>query len=63
MCLDDASGRRIRPFGDFAIVRRLEENAIITSALQLSVRYLYMDVVVDTEGGGRCVGSHPLKAS
>jgi hypothetical protein len=44
MCLNDSTGRRIRPCGDFAIVRRSKENAIIPSALQLSVRHLYIPI-------------------
>ena len=41
-----STGRRVRLFGDFAIVHGSEEDEVEQDGRRGSVRYLYMDVVI-----------------
>jgi ketosteroid isomerase-like protein len=52
-----STGRRVRVFGDFAIVHGSEEDVVERDGRRFSVRYLYMDVAIKREGGWRIVGS------
>ena len=56
-----STGRRIRLFGDFAIVHGSEADVIERDGQRLSVRYLYMDVVIKRDGRWRIVGSQLVK--
>jgi ketosteroid isomerase-like protein len=56
-----STGRRVRVFGDFAIVHGSEEDEIEQDGRRFSVRYLYMDVVVKREGKWQVVGSQLVK--
>jgi ketosteroid isomerase-like protein len=56
-----STGRRVRLFGDFAIVHGSEEDDVGHRGQQFSVRYLYMDVVVNREGRWQIVGSQLVK--
>ena len=56
-----ATGRRIRLFGDVAIVHGSEEDEVEADGKRFPVRYLYMDVVLKRGGGWRIVGSQLVK--
>ena len=56
-----STGRRVRVFGDFAIVHGSEEDEVEQAGRRFSVRYLYMDVVVKREGKWQIVGSQLVK--
>ena len=56
-----STGRRVRVFGDFALVYGSEEDEIEQDGRRFSVRYLYMDVVVKREGKWQIVGSQLVK--
>jgi len=56
-----STGRRIRLFGDFAIVHGSEEDVVERDGQRLSVRYLYMDVVIKRDGRWQIVGSQLVK--
>ena len=56
-----STGRRIRVFGDFAIVHGSEEDEVEQAGKCLSVRYIYMDVVAKRDGKWRIVGSQLAK--
>ncbi len=52
-----STGRRVRIFGDFAIVHGSEEDQIERNGERLVVHYVYMDVVVRREGRWQIVAS------
>jgi uncharacterized protein (TIGR02246 family) len=56
-----STGRRIRLFGEMAIVHGSEEDEVETGGKRFSVRYLYMDVVVKRNGKWQIVGSQLAK--
>jgi ketosteroid isomerase-like protein len=56
-----STGRRVRVFGDFAIVHGSEEDEIEQEGKRSQVGYLYMDVVVKRNGGWQIVGSQLVK--
>jgi ketosteroid isomerase-like protein len=56
-----ATGRRVRLFGEFAIVHGSEEDEIERDGQRFSVRYLYMDVVVRRDGRWQIVASQLVK--
>ncbi len=56
-----STGRRVRLFGDFAIVHGSEEDEIGQDGQRSLVRYLYMDVVVKRGGRWQIVGSQLVK--
>jgi len=58
-----STGRRVRLFGDFAIVHGSEEDEVQQDGRRFSVRYLYMDVVVKREGRWQIVASQLAKVS
>jgi uncharacterized protein (TIGR02246 family) len=52
-----STGRRIRLFGDLAIVHGSENDMVETDGQSFRARYLYMDVVVKRNGRWQIVGS------
>jgi ketosteroid isomerase-like protein len=52
-----STGRRVRLFGDFAVVHGSEEDEIERDAATLVVKYVYMDVVVRRDGRWQIVAS------
>jgi hypothetical protein len=56
-----STGRRVRLFGDFALVHGSEEDEVVQDEHRLSMRYVYMDVVVKREGRWQIVGSQLAK--
>lgn len=56
-----STGRRIRLFGDMAIVHGSESDEVETAGAHFSVRYLYMDVVLKRGGRWQIVGSQLAK--
>jgi ketosteroid isomerase-like protein len=56
-----STGRKIRLFGDMAIVHGSEEDEVETGGRRFPVRYLYMDVVCRRAGGWQIVGSQLVK--
>lgn len=52
-----STGRRVRIFGDFAIVHGSEEDEIEVAGEQILVRYVYTDVVVRRSGGWQIIAS------
>ena len=56
-----STGRRVRLLGDFAIVHGSEEDTIEHEGKRLSVRYVYMDVVVRLSGAWQIVASQLSK--
>ena len=56
-----STGRRIRLFGDAAIVHGSEEDEVEAAGKRFSVRYLYMDVVVKRDGRWQIVGSQLVR--
>lgn len=56
-----STGRRIRLFGDFAIVHGSESDEVESGGNRASVRYLYMDVVCKRNGKWQIVGSQLAK--
>jgi hypothetical protein len=52
-----STGRRVRLFGDFALVHGSEEDEVVQDEHRLSMRYVYMDVVVKRQGRWQIVGS------
>jgi ketosteroid isomerase-like protein len=57
-----STARRIRLFGDFAIVHGSESDEVESDGSRFSVRYLYMDVVCKRSGKWQIVGSQLVKA-
>jgi len=56
-----STGRRVRLFGEMAIVHGSEEDEVEAGGRCLAVRYLYMDVVVKRGGRWQIVGSQLVK--
>jgi uncharacterized protein (TIGR02246 family) len=56
-----STSRRIRVFGDFAIVHGSEEDEVEQAGKRFSVRHIYMDVVTKRDGKWRIVGSQLVK--
>lgn len=56
-----STGRRVRLFGDFAIVHGSEEDEIEQEGRSISARYSYMDVVAKREGKWQIVASQLAK--
>jgi ketosteroid isomerase-like protein len=56
-----STGRRIRLFGDMAIVHGSEEDEVEADGKRFPVRYLYMDVVCRRGGKWQIVGSQLVK--
>jgi ketosteroid isomerase-like protein len=56
-----STGRRIRLFGDMAIVHGSESDEVETAGARFAVRYLYMDVVLKRGGRWQIVGSQLAK--
>jgi ketosteroid isomerase-like protein len=52
-----STGRRVRLFGDFAIVHGSEEDEVEQGGKRFSVRYVYTDVVIKRNGTWQIVGS------
>jgi ketosteroid isomerase-like protein len=58
-----STGRRIRLFGEMAIVHGSETDEVEAGGRRFSVRYLYMDVVFRREGRWQIVGSQLVQPS
>jgi hypothetical protein len=56
-----STGRRVRVFGDFAVVHGSEEDEIERAGENLSVKYVYMDAVVRRGGHWQIVASQLAK--
>jgi uncharacterized protein (TIGR02246 family) len=56
-----STGRRVRLFGDVAIVHGSELDEVETGGRHFPVRYLYMDVVCKRDGRWQIVGSQLVK--
>lgn len=56
-----STGRRVRVFGDFAVVYGSEEDEIERGGEWIAVSYVYMDVVVRRNGGWQIVASQLAK--
>jgi ketosteroid isomerase-like protein len=56
-----STGRRIRLFGDVAIVHGSELDEVEADGKRVPVRYLYMDVVCKRDGRWQIVGSQLVK--
>ena len=56
-----STGRKVRLFGDMAIVHGSETDEVESGGKRSSVRYLYMDVCVKREGRWQIVGSQLVK--
>lgn len=57
-----STARRVRLFGDFAIVHGSEQDEIEQDGRRFTVRYAYMDVVVKREGRWQIVASQLAKS-
>jgi len=58
-----STGRRIRLFGEMAIVHGSESDEVEANGRRFSVRYLYMDVVCKRGGRWQIVGSQLVRPS
>jgi uncharacterized protein (TIGR02246 family) len=56
-----STSRRVRLFGDMAIVHGAESDEVETGGKRFSVHYLYMDVVLKRDGRWQIVGSQLVK--
>ena len=56
-----SKGRRVRLFGDFAVVHGSEEDEIERDGENLIVKYVYTDVVVRRSGRWQIVASQLAK--
>ncbi len=56
-----STGRRIRVFGDFAVVHGSEDDEVEQGGKLSSVRYIYMDVVAKRDGKWQILGSQLAK--
>jgi ketosteroid isomerase-like protein len=56
-----STGRRIRVFGEMAIVHGSESDEVEAEGKRFPVRYLYMDVVCKRAGTWQIVGSQLVK--
>jgi uncharacterized protein (TIGR02246 family) len=57
----NSTARRVRLFGDMAIVHGAEMDEVEMGGKRFPVRYLYMDVVLKREGRWQIVGSQLVK--
>jgi uncharacterized protein (TIGR02246 family) len=57
----ESTGRKVRLFGDMAIVHGSETDEVEAGGERTSVRYLYMDVCVKRGGRWQIVGSQLVK--
>jgi hypothetical protein len=57
-----STGRRIRVFGEFAIVHGSEADEVEQGSKRFPVRYVYMDVVIKRDGKWQIVGSQLARA-
>jgi ketosteroid isomerase-like protein len=58
-----STGRRIRLFGNIAVVHGSEENEVEQDGKRFPVRYVYMDVVRKRKGRWKIVASQLARAS
>lgn len=58
-----STGRRIRLFGDMAVVHGSEKDEVISGGKRLSVCYLYLDVLQKRNGEWKLVASQLAKPS
>ena len=56
-----STARRVRLFGDMAIVHGAEMDEVETGGKRFPVHYLYMDVVLKRDGRWQIVGSQLVK--
>jgi ketosteroid isomerase-like protein len=56
-----STGRRIRVFGEMAIVHGSESDEVAADGRRFTVRYLYMDVVLKRAGKWQIVGSQLVR--
>jgi uncharacterized protein (TIGR02246 family) len=56
-----STGRRIRLFGEMAIVHGSESDEVESNGKRFSVQYLYMDVVLKREGKWQIVASQLVR--
>ncbi len=56
-----STGRRVRVFGEFAVVHGSEADEIERDGKRVSIRYVYMDVVVRRSGAWQIVASQLAK--
>jgi len=56
-----STARRVRLFGDVAIVHGAEMDEVEKAGKRFSVQYLYMDVVLKRDGRWQIVGSQLVK--
>ena len=56
-----STARRVRLFGDMAIVHGAEMDEVETGGKRVPVHYLYMDVVLKRDGRWQIVGSQLVK--
>lgn len=56
-----STARRVRLFGDMAIVHGAEMDEVETGGKRVPVHYLYMDVVLKRDGRWQIVGSQMVK--
>ena len=56
-----STGRRVRLFGNFAIVHGSEEDVVERDRQRVTERYVFMDVVAKREGRWQIVGSQLVK--
>lgn len=56
-----STARRVRLFGDMAIVHGAEMDEVETGGKRVPVQYLYMDVVVKRDGRWQIVGSQLVR--
>jgi len=58
-----STGRRIRLFGDMAVVQGSEDDEVVTGGKRFTVRYLYLDVLQKRNGEWKIVASQLAKPS
>ena len=58
-----STGRKIRVFGDMAVVHGSEEDEVVSGGKQFNVRYLYLDVLQKRDRRWRIVASQLAKPS
>lgn len=58
-----STGRKIRLFGDMAVVHGSENDEVIAGGKRFTVRYLYLDVLQKRDGKWKLVASQLAKPS
>jgi hypothetical protein len=58
-----STGRKIRLFGDMAVVHGSENDEVVCDGKRFAVRYLYMDVLQKRKGEWKLVASQLAKVS